>query len=122
MFNHSFPKVWALTSRRSGGKEGDLFLVSGSAAGQLTTWCDVTESAILKEQHAAARVVVDQQKLANLLASHQYGKALRLALREGESHAYFFHTLLCPLFYGLAATIAGILERTGIRICPLSLN
>jgi hypothetical protein len=89
MINHSFFKVWALTSRRSGGKEGDLFLVSGSAAGQLTTWCDVTESAILKEQHAAARVVVDQQKLANLMASHQYGKALRLALREEEGHAHF---------------------------------
>ncbi len=101
--------------------------MSGSAAGQLTTWCDVTESAILKEQHAAARVVVDQQKLANLLASHQYGKALRLALREGEIHAHFFHTLLCPPSYGLAAMVAvhirelcRITRMGRIRNCPLN--
>jgi hypothetical protein len=39
---------------------------------------------------------------------------LRLALRERESHAHFFHTLLCPPLYGLAVTIAGS-ERTGFR-------
>ena len=74
-----FLKVWALASRKCGS---DLFLVAGSAGGQLTTWRDVTESAVLQQQATAARTVVDQQKLANLLVSQQYGKALQLALRQ----------------------------------------
>ena len=71
--------MWALASRKCGS---DLFLVAGSAGGQLTTWRDVTESAVLQQQATAARTVVDQQKLANLLVSQQYGKALQLALRQ----------------------------------------
>jgi hypothetical protein len=59
-----------------------LCLVAGSAGGQLTTWADVTATAAAQQVADAARIAVDQQRLANLLVSKQYGQALQLALRQ----------------------------------------
>ncbi|XP_023345007.1 transducin beta-like protein 3 [Eurytemora carolleeae] len=74
-------KVWTITSLK---QDGVLNLVSGSADGQLITWRDITESAALLKQVAAEKIVLSQQKLSNLLASKQFGQALKLALRLSQ--------------------------------------
>jgi len=75
-------KVWSVVCRRD--ETGELELTAGSASGQLVTWVDVTEAAVLKKQEEQGKLVVEQQKLANLMASKQFGAALRLALRLSQ--------------------------------------
>ena len=41
-------KVWSVVCRRD--ETGELELTAGSASGQLVTWVDVTEAAVLKKQ------------------------------------------------------------------------
>jgi len=74
-------KVWSVVTRK---EDGVVKLTSGSANGQLITWTDVTEEATLKKQEEADKLVLGQQKLANLLATKQFGEALTLALRLGQ--------------------------------------
>lgn len=74
-------KVWSVISRKS---DGEMKLVSGAANGQLIFWDDITESSSLKKQEESDKIVLNQQKLANLMASKQYTQALILALRLSQ--------------------------------------
>ena len=76
-------KIWALAV--SGTTEaGDLRITAGSADGRLVTWADVTESAEAAGQADKDKLVVQHQKLSNLLAAGEFGRALRLALRLSQ--------------------------------------
>merc|ERR1719330_912813 len=74
-------KVWALAVHESGSQ---LHITAGSADGKIITWKDVTETAAAETQATEAKLVIQQQKLSNLLLSKQFGKALRLALRLSQ--------------------------------------
>jgi len=75
-------KVWTVKSSKDAS--GQLTIVSGSADGQLTTWVDVTETEEVKKQEEASKLMLNQQKLSNLMASGQYSSALKLALRLSQ--------------------------------------
>ena len=60
-------KVWAVVSGKDAN--GQLTIVSGSADGELTSWVDITEVTEVKKQEEASKLMLSQQKLANLLAS-----------------------------------------------------
>ena len=55
-----------------------------TADGRLVTWADVTESAEAAGQADKDKLVVQHQKLSNLLAAGEFGRALRLALRLSQ--------------------------------------
>eukprot|EP00088_Acartia_fossae_P063260 TRINITY_DN76_c0_g2_i1.p1 TRINITY_DN76_c0_g2~~TRINITY_DN76_c0_g2_i1.p1 ORF type:complete len:663 (-),score=82.73 TRINITY_DN76_c0_g2_i1:81-1784(-) len=74
-------KVWTIAARE---EEGEIELTTGSAAGEIVFWKDVTESAKAKKQDEADKLVLGQQKLANLIASRQFSQALKMALRLSQ--------------------------------------
>jgi len=74
-------KVWALAVHST---DNSLHITAGSADGKIITWKDVTETAAAESQASEAKLVIQQQKLSNLLLSKQFGKALRLALRLSQ--------------------------------------
>ena len=45
---------------------------------------DVTETEEVKKQEEASKLMLNQQKLSNLMASGQYSSALKLALRLSQ--------------------------------------
>jgi len=74
-------KVWSVVSRVY---EGETELISGSSGGQLVFWRDVTQTAKAQKQEEADKLMMGKQKLSNLIASKQYSKALKMALRLSQ--------------------------------------
>ena len=70
-------RVWALAARGAGGA---LEVTAGQGGGRLTVWRDDTERCEQEKREGAERVVVQHQRLQNLLQDKQWAKAVRLAL------------------------------------------
>jgi len=75
-------KIWALTTHMD--SEGVLHITAGSGGGKIAEYKDTTEEGENEKQAEKDRIVVQHQKLNNLLQDKLWGKAIRLALKLSQ--------------------------------------
>jgi len=75
-------KIWALTTYLD--SDGMLNVIAGSGGGKIAVYRDTTEEGENEKQAEKDRIVVQHQKLNNLLHNKQWGKAIRLALKLSQ--------------------------------------
>jgi len=75
-------KVWALATHLD--SEGVLCITAGSGGGKIAEYKDTTEEGEKEKQAEQDMIVVQHQKLNNLLQDKQWGKAVRLALKLSQ--------------------------------------
>jgi len=75
-------KVWALATHLD--SEGVLNITAGSGGGKISEYKDTTEEGEKDKQAEQDMIVVQHQKLNNLLQDKKWGKAVRLALKLSQ--------------------------------------
>eukprot|EP00092_Neocalanus_flemingeri_P090038 GFUD01114021.1.p1 GENE.GFUD01114021.1~~GFUD01114021.1.p1 ORF type:complete len:465 (-),score=190.35 GFUD01114021.1:10-1404(-) len=75
-------KVWAMATYLD--TEGVLCITAGSGEGKIAVYKDTTEEQEKEKQADQDMIVVQHQKLNNLLQDKQWGKAVRLALKLSQ--------------------------------------
>ena len=75
-------KVWALATHLD--SDGVLNITAGSGGGKIAEYKDTTEEGENEKQAEQDMIVVQHQKLNNLLQDKQWGKAVRLALKLSQ--------------------------------------
>lgn len=74
-------KVWALDTH---SEDGVLHITCGSAGGKIAVYKDTTEEQETKKQEEQDMIIVNHQKLSNLIQEKKWKNAVRLALKLSQ--------------------------------------
>ncbi|XP_074594254.1 transducin beta-like protein 3 [Brevipalpus obovatus] len=72
-------KIWALSMNRS-----EKYMITGSEDSHISVWKDDTEDKELEAAKEQEQLIIKEQKLANLILSRKWTKALTLAIKLGQ--------------------------------------